>query len=187
MTVTWAELILPALVAAVGVFVASSVIHMVLKLHNPDYKKLPNEDEVRDAIRRGGAGPGQYILPHCNDPKEQADPAMVKKYEEGPNGVLYVGPKGVIKLGPFLGKWFLYTVLIGLAAGYVAKSTLFAGTGFTSVFRVTGAAAWLAYSWQSPSDSIWKAKPWIITFRGYFDGLVYALITGACFGWMWPS
>lgn len=187
MTVTWAQLLLPALAAAVAVFFASSVIHMVLKLHNPDYKKLPNEDEVRDAIRKGGAGPGQYILPHCNDPKQQADPAMVRKYEEGPNGVLYVGPRGVIKLGPFLGKWFAYTIVLGLVAGYVAKSVLVKGAEFSHVFQVVGAAAWLGYSFQSPSDSIWKCKPWTVTFRGFFDGLVYAALTGACFGWLWPS
>ena len=187
MTVTWAQLLLPALVSAVAVFFASSLIHMVLQLHKADYKKLPNEDEVRDVIRRGGAGPGQYILPHCSDPKQGCEPAMVKKYEEGPNGVLYVGPKGVVKLGPFLGKWFAYTLVLGVLAGYVAKIMLPAGTGFSKVFQVVGAAAWLAYSFQSPSDSIWKAKPWSITIRGFFDGLVYAALTGAIFAWFWPS
>ena len=37
---------LPILLSAVAVFIASSVIHMVLKYHNSDFKKIPAEDEV---------------------------------------------------------------------------------------------------------------------------------------------
>ncbi len=186
MTVTWVQIFLPALVSAVAVFFASFVIHMVLKLHHADYKKLPNEDEVREAIRRSGVGPGQYTMPNCTDAKQQADPAMMKKFEEGPNGVLYIGPKGAVRLGPFLGKWVVYTLVLGPVVGYLARAVLPAGSGFSDVLQVVGTAAWLGYSFQSPSDSIWKAKPWSVTFRGFFDGLIYALLTGICFALMWP-
>ncbi len=54
------------------------------------------------------------------------------------------------------------------------------------VFRVVAMSGWLAYSWQGPSDSIWKGKPWSSTFREMVDGLVYALITAGTFGWLWP-
>ena len=185
--VSWAQLFLPALVAAVAVFFASSVIHMVLKLHNKDYKGIPNEDEVRGALRKGGITPGQYMIPHCQEAKAHSDPAMLKKFEEGPIGVLYVGSPGTIKMGPFLGKWFTYTIVLGLVAGYVAKSALLPGASFGHVLQVVGAAAWLGYSFQSPSDSIWKSKPWAVTFRSFFDGLIYAVLTGLCFALMWPK
>ena len=74
--VPWSQLLLPILLSAVFVFVASSVIHMVLKLHNPDYRKLPNEDEVRAALNKGAPPPGQYVLPHCLDPKEMENRVM---------------------------------------------------------------------------------------------------------------
>ncbi len=38
---------MPVLVTAVLVFIASSLIHMVFKWHNSDFKKLTNEDDVR--------------------------------------------------------------------------------------------------------------------------------------------
>ena len=44
-----ASLWLPILLSAVAVFVASSLIHMLFKWHNRDYRKLPNEDAVRAA------------------------------------------------------------------------------------------------------------------------------------------
>jgi hypothetical protein len=185
--VPWSALFLPALVATVLVFIASSIVHMVLKLHNPDYRKLPNEDEVRAAIRRGAPLPGQYVMPHCTDSKQMASPDMAKKFEEGPNAVLYVRANGAVKLGPFLGKWIAYSFLVSLFAGYLAQATLPPGTEYLRVFQVVGAAAWLAYSWQQPSDSIWKGKPWSVTIRGMFDGLVYAALTAGSFAWLWPK
>ncbi|HXW97295.1 MAG TPA: hypothetical protein VEI47_06890, partial [Gemmatimonadales bacterium] len=75
--VTLPQLWAPILLAAVLVFVTSSLVHMVFKWHNSDYQKLSNEDEVRAAIRKGNASPGQYVLPHCADQKDMAKPEMV--------------------------------------------------------------------------------------------------------------
>lgn len=184
--IAWSALLLPALVSAVIVFFASSIVHMVLKLHNPDYKKLPNEDEVRAAIRKGNPSPAQYMLPHCLDPKQMAAPEMGQKFKEGPVGILYVGRLGATQLGPFLIKWFIYTVLLSLVAGYIARAALPADANYLRVFQVVGAAAWLGYSWQSPSDSVWKHKPWSVTLRSMFDGLLYAALTAGSFAWLWP-
>ena len=54
------SLLLPILVSAVVVFVASSVIHMVLGYHKSDVKKVPDEDAAQDAFRRLGIAPGDY-------------------------------------------------------------------------------------------------------------------------------
>jgi len=43
--------VLPILLSAVIVFVASSILHMVLPYHKSDYRKLPEEDRVLDALR----------------------------------------------------------------------------------------------------------------------------------------
>jgi len=57
------QLWLPILVSAVLVFVASSLIHMVVKWHNSDYLTLSNEDEVRAAIRKTNPAPGSICSP----------------------------------------------------------------------------------------------------------------------------
>lgn len=184
--IAWSSLLLPALLAAVLVFIASSLIHMVLKWHNSDYKKLPNEDEVRAAIRRGSPAPGEYIIPHALDGKECGTPEMKKKFEEGPIGTLFVRPNGMMKLGPFLGSWFVYTFIVALLAGYVARETCPIGTEYLKVFQIVGASAWLAFAWQAPSNAIWKGVPWTSTLRTMFDGLIYACLTAGSFAWLWP-
>ena len=50
--VTIASLWLPILLSAVVVFVASFVVHMLVPFHRSDYRTLPNEDQVMDALRQ---------------------------------------------------------------------------------------------------------------------------------------
>ena len=185
--VSWSALLLPSLISAVLVFIASSLIHMVVKWHKSEYKTFPNEDELRTAIRKSSPTPGKYVMPFCRDGKEMATPEMQKKFTDGPNVVMYVRPNGVVKLGPFLGSWFAYTVVVSLLAGYLGQATLKPGADYLHVFQVVGAASWLAYAWAIPSDSIWMGKTWSSTFLYMFDGLIYAALTAGTFGWLWPK
>ena len=49
---------LPILLSAVIVFIASSIIHMVLPYHRSNYKKLPDEDNIRKSLRALNLTPG---------------------------------------------------------------------------------------------------------------------------------
>jgi hypothetical protein len=56
---------LPILLSAVIVFVVSSNIHMMLPIHKKDYRKLPEEDKVLDAMRAAAQVPsGQLRCEH---------------------------------------------------------------------------------------------------------------------------
>jgi len=178
----WSHLLLPALYSAVAVFILSSVIHVALKYHNSDFRKLSNEEEVRAVIRKGNPSPGQYMLPHCSEGGKK-DPAVMQKFVEGPVGLVVLRPSGAIQMGPFLGKWFVYCFVIAMLAGYVAHFSLPAQRSYMDVFRLVGTVAWLGYSWQGPADSIWKGKPWSSTLKEMFDGFWYALLTAGCFAW----
>ena len=61
---------IPVLLSAVVVFLASSIVHMLLTYHRTDFGKLPSEAEVSDALRRFNLPPGDYIMPHCSSPAE---------------------------------------------------------------------------------------------------------------------
>jgi hypothetical protein len=63
--VTLVELWIPILVAAVAVFIASSVIHMALPIHKKDYGGMPNEEKVLEAMRAQGVGLGDWHVPHA--------------------------------------------------------------------------------------------------------------------------
>jgi hypothetical protein len=183
--VAFSALLVPIALSVVLVFFASSVIHMVLKWHNPDYRKLPDEPAARMALK--GLPPGQYIVPHCLDPKQFAEPEMKRRLEEGPSLTIWSRPNGGMKLGPFLGKWALYVLVVTCLIAYIARASLAPGAEYLKVFQVVGATTWLAYAWGGPADSIWAGKPWISTTRFLLDGLVYASLTAGAFAWRWPA
>ncbi|MCB1008074.1 MAG: hypothetical protein KDB94_04170 [Acidobacteria bacterium] len=184
--VSLTSLWLPIVLAAVIVFLASWVLHMLLTYHRADYKKLPGEAETLAEMRKFDPPPGYYMFPHCESHKDMANPEVQEKFRTGPVGVVTVFPKGMPQMGKYLGTWFVFTLLVSLFAGYLASRTLPATTHYLAVFRVVGASAFLAYGLGELPSSIWKGQPWANTFRTMFDGLVYALLTAGTFGWLWP-
>ena len=56
-TVPLMSLWLPILVSAVLVFIASSVIHMMIGYHRADYRRVPAEDDTAEALRKAA---GEY-------------------------------------------------------------------------------------------------------------------------------
>src|SRR5258708_1008766 len=58
--VSLTQLWLPIVLSAVFVFIASSVIHMVLQWHKPFYKGFANEADVRAALGKSMSAPGIY-------------------------------------------------------------------------------------------------------------------------------
>jgi hypothetical protein len=184
--VSLAALWLPILLSAVFVFIASSVVHMVLAYHNRDYVKLPNEDAVRAAIRSGNPEPRQYIIPYCPSMKEMSAPEMQQKMKEGPMAVLNLRPIGAISMGPSLAQWFVFALVISYVTAYVAAHSLAPGTDYLHVFRIVGAVAWLGYAGGQIPAAIWMAKPWSVTSKEVLDGLIYGLVTAGTFGWLWP-
>src|SRR5438128_6477115 len=78
---------LPIVLSAVIVFVASSIMHMVLTYHRSNYGRLPDEDKVLDTLRAAGLQRGLYMFPFCTM-KEMKSPAAMEKYKRGPVGSL---------------------------------------------------------------------------------------------------
>ena len=184
--VALAELWMPIVASAIAVFVVSSLVHMVIKWHAADCKGFPNEDAVRDALRKGGLAPGSYFFPHCKGMKEMGSPEMVKKFVEGPVGYVVIRPSGNPGMGKYLGAWFLYCVLVAFFLAYLAAHTVAKGTEYLAVFRVVGTAAFLVHGISPLLDAIWKGQRLSATFKYMFDGLLYALVTAGVFGWLWP-
>ena len=177
---------LSILLSAVIVFVASSIIHMVLPIHKSDYRKLPEEGRVLDALRAADVTPGPtYHFPHTTH-KEMKSPEVVEKFKRGPVGLLTVIRSGPPAMGKFLGQWFLYCLVISIFTAYLTGRTRAPGTHYLEVFRVAGTTAFLGYAAAQVQDSIWKGQPWGVTLKHVLDGLIYALLTAGTFGWLWP-
>jgi len=178
---------LPILLSAVLVFIASSVIHMVLTYHRTDYGKLPNENRVLDALRGENLAPGSYMFPRAATLKDMGSPEMVEKFKRGPVGLLTMLPSGPPTMTKSLVQWFVFCLVVGAFVAYVAGRTLGPGAGYLPVFRVAGTVAFLGYAGAQVVNSIWGGMPWSNTAKNTVDGLVYGLLTAGVFGWLWPE
>ena len=184
--VSLAALWLPVLLAAVIVFIASSIIHMVLPYHRSNYRKLPNEESVRTFLRGVGLTPGLYHTPFCTH-KEMNTAEAKAKFAEGPVVLMTVLPSGPVNMGKFLGQWFGFCLLIGFFTAYVTGRTVAPGANYLAVFRVAGTVAFMAYGLGNLANGIWKGEPWGMVTKEVIDGLVYGLLTAGVFGWLWPG
>ncbi len=179
---------LPILLGAVLVFVVSSIIHMLLGYHWNDYQQVPKQDQVQAALRPFAIPPGDYMLPKPATPKEMKTPEFQEKAKQGPMLAMTVFPSGQMSMmGKQLVQWFIYCAVVGLFAGYVASRTLGPGTEYLQVFRVTGTVAFTGYGLALLQGSIWYGRRWSTTLKAVGDALVYGLVTGGAFGWLWPS
>lgn len=176
---------LPVVVSAVAVWILSAILHMVLKYHRADHRKLPNEDAAARALR--GPAPGVYFVPYLADPSQMKDPAVRKRYEDGPVAIVTMMRNGVPAMGKYLLQWFLFCFLVSFVTAYVARHTLTPGTDGLTVLRITGTVALLGYGFGYFQDSIWKGIPWANSLRGLLDAVLYALATGFIFRAFWPG
>jgi len=181
------DLWIPVLVSVVLVFVASSLIHMVLKTHNKDYRCLPGEEEVLTVIRAQAPAPGTYTFPYCVDMKEMGSDDTRAKFERGPVGMMTVMPNGVPPIGKALGQWVIYLRLVSVFVAYIGSASLVPGADYATVFRITGAAAFLPFVLGNMPASIWYGQPWSTTLRFAVDGVVYSLLVAGTFAGFWPG
>ena len=177
---------LPILLSALFVFIASSVIHMVFKYHNNDYKKLPAEDETLDTLAKLDIKPGVYVLPHAGSMEAMKEEAYLEKMKRGPVAFLTVSEKGPPNMGKSLTQWFIYSIIVSALAAYIGGRALGPGADYLAVFRFVGATAFIGYAVALWQNSIWYKHTWAITIKSNIDGLIYALVTAGTFGWLWP-
>jgi hypothetical protein len=180
-----AELWLPILVSAVFVFIASNILWMGLPFwHSRDYLKLPDEAPFMAGSK--AAGPGMYMYPKMD--WKTMTPEDRENLHNGPSGLIYLKNPATFSFSRTLGAYFLYTVLGSVCAAYIAGATLPRGVEYMRVFQVAGATGMIFWAFgTNGSDSIWYGKPWAVAIKHVVDGLIFGLLIGGTFGWLWPS
>ena len=183
--VTLPMLWLPILVSAVIVFVASNILWMVLPFwHRHDYGKLPkaSSDQVVGAL--GDVPSGQYMFPSLD--WQKLTPEEREALHTHPGGLLLLRNPMKMSLPAAMAMYFLYNLVIAIFVAYAARIGAHHGAPYPHVFRVAGTAGILAYTFGTIPDSIWYGKPWSVTVKHVIDGILYGLLIGGTFGWLWP-
>jgi hypothetical protein len=177
---------LPVVVSAVAVWLVSAILHMALKYHRADYKKLTDEDAVGQALRKATGEPGVYVLPYSMG-SDMKDPALLKKYNDGPVAMITLLRSGPPNMMKHLGLWLLFCLLVSFVTSYIARHTLSAESAGLLVLRITATVAFVGHGFGFFVDGIWHGMPGSNVLRALVDALIYGLLTGAIFYWLWPG
>lgn len=177
----------PIVVSAVFVMITLVIIHMIPGWHQGDMSAVPSEAKVMDTLRALNIPPGDYRFPFGNTTAEMTAPEFVAKMNAGPVGVMTIRPNGELNMGKMFGLWFLYSLVIAVFAAYVTGRTHSAGAPHVEVFRVSATVAFCSYALAHWQNWIWWGKSTRYTLTYSIDGLLFALVTGATFAWLWPK
>jgi len=187
MSVSVSELWLAILLAGFLCWIASAMIHMLIKYHNADYKALSNEAEVSAALRAQSPPPALYTVPYCSDMKAMGEEAMQKKFNDGPVAMISIMPNGMPRMGKLLSQQILFFIFGSFLIGYLMTICIVGSTDCMMVFRQVFIASFLTYGWAQIPYSIWMGQPWSNCVRYLIDALIYAVVTAGVFAWLWPD
>ena len=140
-----------------------------------------------EALRPFKIPPGDYMMPCADSPSQMNDEAFIEKQKRGPVEVLTVMESEPMAMGANLAQWFVYSAVVGLFVAYVTGRALAPGVEYRAVFQLASCIAFVGYSLALWPISIWFKRAWSTTAKSTFDGLIYGLLTGGVFGWLWPS
>ncbi|MDX2118676.1 MAG: hypothetical protein SFY96_10885 [Planctomycetota bacterium] len=185
-----AALWLPIVVSAAGVWVASAIGWMAIGHHNKDFKHLPDEAGFIDAIKHMSLAPGAYAFPNCADHARLKEPAIQELMKTGPVGSITL-MRMPMSMGGAMIKTFVVYLAISTLVAYLGWFTLPHGGAtpltFKHGFQVLGTAGVLGYAFAALPNGIWFGQSPRAMALGVIDGIVYGLLTGAIFCWLWPK
>jgi hypothetical protein len=177
---------LPIIVATAIAFVASSLIHMVLPWHKGDYPLVPNQDQIMDALRPFNLPPGDYMIPRPKDMAEMKTPEFKAKAERGPVLIMTLYKGMMENMGVLMGKWFVYQLVVTLFAAHIAGTLVGPGGDAKLIFHSAFIVAFSGYVLALWQLTIWYRRSMRITLTSTLDGIIYSLIVGLTFVWLWP-
>lgn len=186
-------LILPALVAGLGVWIAAAILWMVSGIHTKDVNPLPDESRFIDELRSHNLPPGQYMWPNCQDRKDVNSDEFKARWKAGPWGTLNIMPGQPNFARNLIGSFILYCLIafaIALSISMVLNGVAGAAALVTCTWcQIFGPAMILAasgYVLAPLCTDLFMGKQVRFMITSSIDGLIYAAVTAVLLAVLWP-
>jgi len=90
-------------------------------------------------------------------------------------------------MGGALVKWFLLNLVVAAIAGAVAVHLFgLRADANRAACHVVALLTFLTYAGGSIQAGIWMGKPWGSVAKDLLDSVIYAVVSGIAFCWLWP-
>jgi hypothetical protein len=181
------ELWIPILVSGGMCFTWATLAWVVLPFHRTEWKRLPSEHDVLEALRKSLPPPGLYAFPFARGSDLTRTDIRVA-LEKGPVGYVAIAKSGRGDMKVMLMQSIVFYVIVSTLVGYVAwNAGLKLGAPYLSVFRIVGSVTTMVYVLGSAPESIWFGRPWKSWAIQLADGVGFGVVTAATFAWLWPQ
>lgn len=180
------RILIGGILGGIGIFVVSSVLHMLTPLAHAGLKAMPNDPAIERSMKANlPKEEGLYMFPGVDmskkmTPEEEA--AMTAKYQAGPTGLLLYYPNGrTFSFGGLLAKEFVSDVVLALIASFIVSLT--AASFGQRVIAVTllGFVAWVAISYSYLN---WYGFPMNFVLAEGIDQVAGFLVCGIILAWI---
>jgi len=186
---------LPILASTAAVWIVSALAWMLVGHHKGDWRAVPREDEFIATVKRMGIAPGSYGFPEfrrLEGMSKEEKRAKMEEMQRSPMGILRVW--GPVSMGRNMLLTLLVLFITSVLIAYLGWNALPHGTalgetrpGFAKVMQVLGTAGVLAYCVAGLPNDIWFQRSAREIVMCLIDGIVFGLLTGAVFAWLWPA
>ena len=147
------------------VFFALLMIHSIMGWHKADMTALPGEAKIMETLRGLNVQPGDYRFPFSNSTEEMRGPEFAEKMNQGPVR-LFARHRRARRLHH--------------------RPHARRGRAVPRSVSREWCLAFFCYVVAHWQNRLWWGKSTRFTVTNSLDGIIYALITGATFGWLWP-
>lgn len=170
--------LLGGFVGGVILFVWSFLAWVVLPIHSPALREIPNEDAFVSVIKPALPGKGVYQLPH--NPGMSADKAAqdawMEKTKRGPGGLIIYDPAGS---DPMMTGQMIVGLLIDILSALIVAWLLTRSTAMTSSYmsRVMFCGMFAIFATAFDYLTMWN-------WMGYPADFTTGLIVDALIAWL---
>lgn len=177
---------IPIVLSAAAVWAVSIAASMALPHHKQDFIALPDEDGLIQDLRKHNIKPGNYLFPDFRTSAQLKSEKVERALEHGPVGHLVLWRTPLTMGDKMAGSFVVYLVVTILIA-YLAQLAIPGPAEFSKIFKFVMTAGVLAYCFAYIPNALWWGSYKRTIVANIIDGVVFAAITGAIFGWWWPK
>ena len=190
------SLVIPCLVAGVGVFVVSALIWILVRWHDRDIQQLPDEQSFVDAMNVQGLCPGLYMWPHHGGDKQVLQsPGFQERWKKGPWGAITIWPRSPNYLRNLIGSLLINIAVafgVGMSVGLVLGGVQLGAGVLVSctacqILLPTFILGCMAYCFGGLGTDLFLGKPSRFIGTSLLDGIIYAGVQAGLLFLLWPG
>ena len=146
---------------------------------------MPDEAGTVANLAAQDLAPGQYMVPHAGSPEAMKEERVRKAFEEGAAGFITILPRGIPNMGPNMALSAVFNIAVAVPGSVRSVPDAGSRCGLHGGLPGHGRGRLDGLRRRHGTGCDLVRRPWSSVCKGFGDALIYGLLTGGAFGWLW--